>query len=65
MPLRDSIKEKDVDSFHRHLEELDRVVQNNEKMRQLLEEDGVLCLAAYIGSIPVVETLIQNGVGEE
>ena len=61
--LQDSVKEKDVDSFHHHLEELERVVQNNERMRQLLEE--VLCLAAHIGSTPVVETLIQKGVGEE
>ena len=61
--LRDSVKGKDMDSFHRHLEELERVVQNNERMRQLLEK--LLCLAAYVGSTPVVETLIQKGVGQE
>ena len=38
--LRESIKGNDVDSFHGHLGELERVVQNNERMKQLLEEAG-------------------------
>ena len=63
--LRESIKGNNVDSFHRHLNELERVVQNNERMGQLLEEDGLLCLAASLGSNPVVETLIQKGIGKE
>ena len=61
--LRESIKENYVDSFHRHLNELERVVQNNERMGQLLEEP--LSYAAYVGSTPVVETLIHKGVGEK
>ena len=65
MTLRESIKGNNVDSFHRHLDELERIVQNNEWMKELLEEDGVLCYAAWIGSNPVVETLIEKGVGEE
>ena len=63
--LRESIKENNVDSFHRHLNELERVVQNNDRMRRLLQEDGILSYAAFLGSTPVVETLIQKGVGEE
>ena len=63
--LRESIKGNNVDSFHHHLNELERVVQNNERMGQLLEEDGLLCLAASLGSNPVVETLIQKGIGKE
>ena len=54
-----------MDSFHRHLDELERIVQNNDQMKELLEEDGVLCYAARIGSNPVVETLIEKGVGKE
>ena len=54
-----------MDSFHCHLNELEGVVQNIERMKQLLEEDGVLSLAAFIGSTPVVGTLIQKGVGKE
>ena len=61
--LRESIKENSVDSFHHHLNELERVVQNNERMRRLLEE--LLSYAAYCGSTPVVEALIQKGVGKE
>ena len=54
-----------MDSFHRHLDELEKIVQNNERMKVLLEKDGVLCYAASIGSNPVVETLIEKGVGKE
>ena len=61
--LQESIKENDVDSFHHRLDNLERVVQKNETMERLLEE--ALSYAAYIGSTPVVETLIQKGVGKE
>ena len=63
--LRENIKENNVDSFHHHLNELEWVVQNNEKMRRLLQEDETLSYAAFLGSTPVVETLIQKGVGEK
>ena len=61
--LRESIKENNVDSFHHHLNELEPVVQNKEKMRRLLGK--LLSYAAHLGSTPVVETLIEKGVGEE
>ena len=55
-----------MDTFHRHLDELERVVQNTDRIKELLEEDGTLCYAAYIGSNPVVKTLsIQKSVGKE
>ena len=62
-PLRQSIKENNVDSFHHHLNELEWVVQNNKRMGRILEEP--LSYAASLGSTPVVETLIQKGVGKE
>ena len=62
-PLRESITENNMDSFHRHLNELEKVVQNIERMKRLLEEP--LSYAAFLGSTPVVETLIQKGVGKE
>ena len=65
MALRENIKENNVDSFHCHLDELERVVHNNEWVKKLLTEDGTLCYAAYVGSIPMVETLIQKGLGKE
>ena len=61
--LQESIKENNVDSFHCHLNELERAVQNNERMRRLLEE--LLSYAAFLGSTPVVEALIEKGVGKE
>ena len=63
--LRESIKKNDVDSFHHHLDDLERVVQNNERMRRLLDVDETLSYTAFLGSNPVVETLIQKGVGKE
>ena len=54
-----------MDSFHHHLDELERIVHNSERMKQLLEHNGTLSYAAFIGSNPVVETLIQKGVGKE
>ena len=52
-------------SFHCHLDELERAAQNSQRMKELLVADGILCYAAYVGSNPVVETLIQKGVGKE
>ena len=53
-----------MDSFHCQLDELEGLLQNSERMKGLLEADGVLCYAAYVGSNPVVVTLIQKGVGK-
>ena len=63
--LRESIKENNVDHFDRHLDELERVVQNTGRMKELLGQDGTLCYSAYIGSNPMVEILIQRGAGKE
>ena len=65
--LRESITHpsNDLDYFHCHVNELEGVVQNTDRMKELLEEAGTLCLGAYVGSNPVVETLTQKGVGKE
>ena len=63
--LRESIKRHNVDTFHRHLHELERVLQSSERIKKLLTADGTLCYAAFIGSDPMVETLIQKGVGKK
>ena len=52
-----------MDSFHRHLDELERLLSDDDKKRRIKE--GVLCYAAYLGFNPVVEALIQKGVGRE
>ena len=61
--LQNCIAHNDVDGFHCHLDELARLLQNNHELKKLLEES--LCYAAYVGSIPILETLIQNGVGKD
>ena len=52
-----------MDSFHRHLDELERLLSDDDMEKRRIEE-SVLCYAAHLGSTPVVEALIQKGVGE-
>ena len=52
-----------MDSFHRHLDELERLLSDDDRKRQIKE--SVLCYAAYCGSTPVVEALIEKGVGKK
>ena len=52
-----------MDSFHRHLDELERLLSDDDKKRRI--KQSVLCYAAYCGSTPVVEALIQKGVGKK
>ena len=59
--LREAIKEKDEDSFHHCLSGLAELLQDDNRMKELL--DGSLAYAAYIGFQPAVETLIQKGAG--
>ena len=63
--LKESVEKNEVDSFHSHLFELENTLQNFDRMKELLQEGGVLCYAAYIGSNPVAATLIQKEVGKE
>ena len=53
-----------MDSFHRHLDELEKLLSDDDKKKRRIEE-SVLCYAAYCGSNPMVEALIQNGVGKQ
>ena len=52
-----------MDSFHRHLDELERLLSDDDKKKRQIKE-SVLCYAAHLGSTPVVEALIQMGVGK-
>ena len=61
--LKKTIRYSDMDSFHHHLDELERLVSDDDKMRQIRQ--SILCYAAFVGSNPVVEALIHKGVGEE
>ena len=53
-----------MDSFHRHLDELERLLSDDDKMKRQIRQ-SVLCYAAFVGSNPVVEAVIQKGVGKE
>ena len=53
-----------MDSFHRHLDELERLLSGDDRKKRRIRE-SILCYAAYCGSNRVVEALIQNGVGKE
>ena len=53
-----------MDSFHRHLDELERLLSDDDRKKRRIKET-VLCYAAYLGSTPVVEALIENGVGKK
>ena len=54
-----------MDSFHHHLDELEELLEDGDKRKNLLENSGALALAAYVGCNPMVEALIQKGVGKE
>ena len=53
-----------MDSFHSHLDELERLLSDDDRKKRRIKE-SVLRYAAYCGSTPVVEALIQKGVGKK
>ena len=52
-----------MNSFHRHLDELERLLSDDDKKKRRIKE-SILCYAAYCGSNPVVEALIKQGIGK-
>ena len=60
----EATKNNDMDSFYCHLDELERLLSDDDKKKRRIKE-STLCYAAYLGSNPVVEALIQKGVGKE
>ena len=64
--LREAITGKDEDLFHHHIDELEKLLQDDDRMRELLDGTGTLAYAAYVGFQPAVETLvIRKGAGME
>jgi len=53
-----------MDSFHRHLNELERLLSDDDMEKRQIKE-SVLCYAAHLGSISVVEALNHKGVGKD
>ena len=59
------IQEGDVESFHKLLAEVEEMIPNDDNnMVERLAVSGALCYAAKTGSIPMMDTLIQKGVGK-
>ena len=52
-----------MDSFHRHLDELERLLSDDDRKKRRIRQ-SILCYAAYCGSIPVVKALVQKAVGK-
>ena len=52
-----------MESFNRQLTEVEEFFQRDNTMGERLATSGVLCYAALAGSTPVMDTLIQKGVG--
>ena len=59
-----AIRNNDMDSFHRHLDELERLLSDDDNIKRQIRQ-SVLCYAAFVGFNPVVEAVIQKGVGKE
>ena len=52
-----------MDSFHHHLDELERLLSDDVMEKRQIRQ-SILCYAAYLGFNPMVEALIQKGVGK-
>ena len=53
-----------MDSFHHHLDELEKLLNDDDEKKGRITQ-RVLCYAAFVGTNPVVETLMEKGVGKE
>jgi len=53
-----------VDSVKRHLAELIKLLQDDSTRGEQPTASIALCYAAWAGSIPMMDTLIQKGVGK-
>lgn len=62
--LRKVIQEGDVESFNQRLAEVEEFFQDNVDTVEGLAASGALCYAARTGSVSMMETLIQKGVGK-
>ena len=62
--LNKAIQEADADSFSTRLAEVEELFQDNDSTARGLAASGALCHAANVGSVPMMDTLIQKGVGK-
>jgi len=61
--LKKTIQDGDVESFKQQLSQVEKFFQDRGSTMKGLTAFGALCYAARAGSIPMMDTLIQKGVG--
>jgi len=62
--LKKAIQDGDVESFKQQLSEVEEFFQDRGSTVGGLAASSALCFAAMAGSIPMMDTLIQKGVGK-
>ena len=53
-----------MELFNCLLAELEGLLQDDNTVVERLTASSALCKAAWVGSVPIMETLIQKGVGK-
>ena len=62
--LKKAIQDGGVESFKQQLSRVEELFQDRGSTVRGLTAFGALCYAARVGSIPMVDTLIQKGFGK-
>jgi len=62
--LNKAIVEADVELFSTRLAEVEELFQDNDSTARGLAASCALCYAAHVGSVSMMDTLIQKGVGK-
>jgi len=62
--LKKAIPDGDLESFNQRLSLVEEFFQDRESTVGGLATSGALCYAARVGSIPMMDTLIQKGAGK-
>ena len=62
--IKDAIYACDMELFNQHLAKLEKVLQDDTAVRERLAASGTMCYAADVRSIPMMDILIEKGVGK-
>ena len=62
--LEKAIQRNDEKSFNRYLAELEKLLRDDKTLGERLTASSALCYAAWVESVPMMDALIEKGVGE-
>jgi len=62
--LKEAIQDGGVESFKQQLSRVEEIFQDRDSTVRGLAAFGALCYAARAGSIPMMDTMIQKGLGK-